>query len=299
MTSSHYPWDDSQGATEPTWQPVANADTTDTGGGQSGGDAFAIVPINDFSAQHIGPSGPVTAATGLPTNEALYIQQPGNANAISLTDINQGQIGDCFLLSSIGEIALNDPSFIQNMIHQNANGTETVTLDAPHRSGWTTVLTPTAVTVTNSFPTYGVNGAGQDVVNGVSEIWPQVLESAYASANGGYPGINQGGSPVIAMEELTGQRATWTTNVSGITAAELTGYQSAKDLVVMDTFSSTSQYLSDGLVADHAYMFEGVVQTAKGAAVELANPWGAQYDPPPILLSQLSGGIVEVDIGKA
>ena len=33
---------------------------------------------------------------------ALYLQEPGDTSLISVHDINQGQIGDCYLLSSIG-----------------------------------------------------------------------------------------------------------------------------------------------------------------------------------------------------
>ena len=52
-------------------------------------------------------------------NEALYLTEPGDTSAISIYDINQGQIGDCFLLSSIGEIALWHSADITNMIQIN------------------------------------------------------------------------------------------------------------------------------------------------------------------------------------
>ena len=62
-----------------------------------------------------------------PLTQVLYLQEAGDASLISV-DINQGQMGDCFLLSAIGEIALFHPSAIMNMITVNADGTETVTL---------------------------------------------------------------------------------------------------------------------------------------------------------------------------
>ncbi len=109
------------------------------------------------------------------SSTALYLQEAGDTSLISVRDINQGQIGDCFLLSSIGEIALWHPSAIMNMIHANADGTETVTLHLA-ASGQlptygTTQFKSTTVTINNTFPGNAVNnGATQDVVNGVKEI---------------------------------------------------------------------------------------------------------------------------------
>src|SRR5579863_8073929 len=172
------------------------------------GDLAADRAMPSASAAAAAPTTPGTAAT------ALYLLEPGNTSLISIYDINQGQIGDCFLLASIGEIALWHPSAIMNMIHANADGTETVTLHLA-ASGQlptygTTQFRATTVTVTNVFPSYAVNnGATQDVVNGVKEIWVQVLEKAVATLEGGYNSIAYGGYPEIAMEELTGQQASW------------------------------------------------------------------------------------------
>ena len=62
----------------------------------------------------------------------------------------------------------------------------------------------------------------------------------------------------------------------------------------MDTAANGA--LPDHLVNSHAYMFDGVVGTGSGASVKLLNPWGT-YQPSPVLLSSLSRGIVEVDVG--
>ena len=145
--------------------------------------------------------------------QVLYLQEAGDASPISVNDINQGQIGDCFLLSSIGEIALFHPSAITNMIQANANGTETVTLYLAANGSLptygTTAFKATTVTVNNTFPSNAVNnGATQDVLNGQKEIWVQVLEKAVATLDGGYNSIANGGNPMIAMEELTGQSTT-------------------------------------------------------------------------------------------
>ena len=194
------------------------------------------------------------------TTTALYLQEPGDAALISVHDINQGQMGDCFLLASIGEIALFHPSAITNMIYANPNGTETVTLHLTASgqlpSYGTTSFKSTSITVTNTFPSNAVNcSTTEDVVNGVKEIWVQVLENAVATLGGGYNYIANGGNPMIAMEELTGQSASSIAPAS-LTLSMLQGYITAGDLLAFDTPGSGS--LPYNLVNDHAYIFESV-----------------------------------------
>jgi hypothetical protein len=229
---------------------------------------------------------------------ALYLQEAGDTSLISVNDIHQGQIGDCFLLASIGEIALWHPSAIMNMIRANADGTETVTLHLA-ASGQlptygTTQFRSTTVTIDNTFPSNAANnGATQGVVNGVKEIWVQVLEKAVATLGGGYNYISYGGNPMIAMEELCGQTATYISPAS-LTFSMLQGYMAAGDLTVMDTPSAG--VLPYNLVNNHAYMFESVTVLNGTPMIQLGNPWGT-YQPQPIPLSQLSRGIAEIDIG--
>jgi hypothetical protein len=230
----------------------------------------------------------------------LYLTEPGTTTPISYTDIHQGQIGDCFLLSSIGEIAKLKPSFISNMIHLNANGTETVTLyessnGLPADYG-TTNFKAVAETVTNVFQANGVNsGATQDVVGNQKEIWPQVLEKAVATLDGG-PGLSSianGGSPVVAMEQLTGHAAQWL-NPANLTFASLVNLINSNDLLVFDTPADSS--LPGGLVDNHAYMFDSLTGSGANAMLHFDNPWGTAQ-PGPIYLSQLSRGFAEVDVG--
>jgi hypothetical protein len=77
---------------------------------------------------HATAAAPPTVYATATLTQVLYLQEAGNTSLIAVSDINQGQIGDCFLLSSIGELALWHPSAITDMICANANGTETVTL---------------------------------------------------------------------------------------------------------------------------------------------------------------------------
>ncbi|HEY0181642.1 MAG TPA: C2 family cysteine protease [Rhodopila sp.] len=240
----------------------------------------------------------LTTAAGTLT-QTLYLTEPSTMTPISVSDINQGQLGDCFLLSSFGEEALFHPSSISNMIHNNGNGTETVTLYTD-RSGrlptfGSTSFKAATVTINNSFSAASVNnGAHQDVVGTQKEIWPQVLEKAVATLNGGYAAIANGGNPVLAMEELTGHAASYM-SAGSLTFAMLQTFVAAGDLLTMDTSSKGG--LPYGLVSNHAYMFEKLNGTGASATVQLGNPWGFDQ-PAAIPLARLaSSGIVEIDIG--
>ncbi len=273
--------------------PGATPGLPDDAGLSTAASLYRFEP-QDFAAK--AAAVPISAPV-MPT-PTLYLTGKGDTNAISVGDINQGQIGDCFLLASIGEIALLQPSFISSAIHLNADGSETVRLYKSANGslpGWnTTAYKSFAQTVTNVFPSYAVNnGATQGVLSGHKEIWPQVLEKAVASMDGGYAAISGGGSPLFAMEELTGHAATYVTPAS-LTLAELQAFSKAGDLIVMDTLSGSG--LPDKLVGNHAYMFEGITGSGSAASIRLGNPWGFDQ-PAPILLSQLSRGIAEVDIG--
>jgi hypothetical protein len=276
-------------------------------------DTFQVLdPSSDWSVIDGGntPTGPDFASATAPVSAAtvtasvlkmtLYLTETGNANPISYTDINQGQIGDCFLLSSIGEIAMQKPSFISNMIHLNANGTETITLyegsNGLAADYGTTKYKAVTEVVSNVFQSNGVNnGASQDVMASQKEIWPQVIEKADAQLNGG-PGLSSianGGSPVIALEQLTGHAAQWV-DPANLTLANLITFVNSADLLVFDTRASGA--LPSGLVNNHAYMFDGITGSGANALVHFANPWGID-NPSPVAITQLSRGFAEVDIG--
>ncbi len=257
--------------------------------------SMPIMPMITAATTSVALSGKVGNTT---EKMALYLTEPGNAAPIAISDINQGRIGDCFLLSSIGELVRTESSAISHMIVQNANGTETVTLHVASNGslpwfGTTSYKTITEV-VSNNFQSTSVNnGASQDVVGGVKEIWPQVLEQAVAQLNGGYGSISNGGYPVVAMEELTGHAATYYAPAS-VTQTMLTAMVAANDMIVLDT--SGAGNATYNLVGGHAYMFEGLVTTKGVTYVQAGNPWG--FDQPALIpVSALRSAFAEIDVG--
>jgi hypothetical protein len=113
------------------------------------------------------------------------------------------------------------------------------------------------------------------------------------SSSGAYTGIANGGSPIIAMEQLTGKAASYT-KAANLSLASLQAHVTANDLIVMDTKGSSG--LPFNLVSGHAYMFQAIVGSGANAQIQLANPWGTNQ-PSLIPFSKLSQGIAEIDFG--
>ena len=98
-------------------------------------------------------------------------------------DVNQGSIGDCWLLAAFASVADGDPDRIATMITDNGDGTYTVTIDGAE------------VTVDDEFP---VTTSGAPVYatgrhwTEPAALWPLVLEKAVATYIGeGYDGLQR------------------------------------------------------------------------------------------------------------
>jgi hypothetical protein len=134
------------------------------------------------------------------TEEDLYDGDPSGA------DINQDDIGDCYLMATMGAIAHADPQRIKDRISYNPQtGEFDVTLwDG---SQWQHVPV-TQSDIDANIAAEGGSGVDNDPMAG-KPLWPAVLESAYAKMHGkDLKGIERGLAP-SAMEALTGNDGKW------------------------------------------------------------------------------------------
>lgn len=241
--------------------------------------------------------------------QTLFMQEPGDASAVSINDVNQGWLGDCFVCAPIAALALERPDYIQHMIRDNEDGTQSVRLYldpsyfnndlAPHftvaadNSTWITVHD------SDLSPGMNTNNGGQLIVNGVQEIWPQVIENAIAQVYGGYINLNYGGFSDGVMQLLTGAPVTQTyialQNYGATTqpsTAQLQADLAAKDMVTFFTGAPDGH----GLIYNHAYTLTSV-NTENGVDyAHFRNPWGYS-DPEPIPVSDLGNAFVGMDVG--
>jgi len=217
------------------------------------------------------------------------------ASGPSMNDVNQGYLGDCYLLSSLAEVANQNSSIISSMFTSNGNNTYGVRFYVDGVAEY--------VTVNNSL------ADGGDIFNYGSDIWASLAEKAYAqlqasgvvTGNGvnygnSYSTIGNGGAPAYALEEITGASAitnfsayggSWATIVYNSSLAE-TSFSSGSstasilstlvsdldrgDDLVLSSYTNATSSGKTTLVADHAMSIYGY-DSATGM-LEIRNPWG-------------------------
>jgi uncharacterized protein YukE len=207
-----------------------------------------------------------------------------DADLIDPNDVSQGMLGDCYFMASLAAIAMQNPDIIRDMIEENDDGTYTVTLYKKRNPlfFWQDDFQEQKIVVDADFPTKGGNpyfAQPGDVDGDQNELWPMLVEKAYAKMNGGYEDI-EGGWGEEAMEAIAGCEADKVSPSSldlgelekhladghGITAGTLASPEGKKGVIDKAPFK-------DGrLVTNHVYYITGVDKTA--GTVTVRNPWG-------------------------
>lgn len=173
-------------------------------------------------------------------------------------DIEQGKVGDCWCLASMGALADQSPEALERMFTKNANGTYTVAFGDGTRETVSAEIPRSAAHVYDE--------AG----------WPALLEKAIAAREGGYDVIGRGGDTGVALHMLTGKPVAqfMTKDHSMLDAQAISTSLADHDAVVLaiDEGTTLPEMTDRGIVADHAYT---VIDADPAAGtVTLANPHG-------------------------
>jgi hypothetical protein len=221
--------------------------------------------------------------------EATYELQKGPLfsahEAPSYHDVNQGALGDCWFLASIGEVALQDPSAIRSMITNNHNGTFGVRFFVDGAANYVTVNKELPIVDDRS---EWSNGSSLVFANGAKgqPLWAELVEKAFAQlnaepdavhgGNGGalnaYEGIS-GGEPDVAVAEITDKDSIeYTADRLVSDAARIGAAFDSGDEVELTTGDSSRAY-NKHLWGDHAYEIIGY--DASDDEFTIHNPWGS------------------------
>jgi hypothetical protein len=246
----------------------------------------------------------------LTSNSLTYATASGSLFPVtpSHNDEFQGQLGDCYFISSLGTIADQNPQAVKNMFIDNGDGTFTVRFytgsygafynaDGTVSDGFTSGTgTADYVTVNRSVVVYANSGGvmaysdyGQLTTNTSNAIWIPLAEKAYAQWNQtgkeGRDGTNkygsiEGGWMATVDAQVLGHNAT-DYNVTNSTKQAMINALAAHESVTIGTIGSSASddSLPYGLYGSHAYAVIGYNQSAD--VFTLYNPWG--MDQPGVL----------------
>lgn len=142
-----------------------------------------------------------------------FVLGSGDRCCADPNDIQQGALGDCFILASLGALATVSPSTIIGAIHDNGDKTYGVTLHVADRAGH---LAPVVITVDDRFPgfrwPYSMTQPNPlfaqvgEPGGSPRELWVMLIESAFAQAEqDGYQQLNQGGRGFDTLQAMTGR----------------------------------------------------------------------------------------------
>jgi hypothetical protein len=231
--------------------------------------------------------GFVKATGKVAPNGKAFVKGAGDADAISPNDVTQGALGDCYLLASLGAIAVQSPETIRRMIVDNKDGTYTVRFPTgnPLRPYTEVSVKPDFPSNDGSNPLYA--GYGDLDAAGKPEIWVALIEKAYAQMtwSGEYSSINGGQAGNTLTHLLGGTSRSFRPEEMSIN--EVADYFESGNALVVDTpqdnvwmqfkKQTDPRYQRRELIPAHSY-YVTKVDRANGT-ISLRNPWGWKTTP--------------------
>ena len=259
--------------------PEGPGDATDT---KADGVAPAQLPKlhSDHAKEGYATISPSTA----------FVQAEGDAAAVDPHDVEQGELGDCYLIAGMAAVARAQPDAIGKLIQPREDGSYDVTLHV--RKDRISKPTPVTTRVDAQLPARGgdrlIYAGSSDKKDGQRELWPSLIEKAFATVRSGYEAIeggNVGDHPFTgATELLTGKNESYTSTDSLSPDQILARLQAALDKkqpVTLDSrnmkedSASAKEANAINVYGNHAYAVESVDLQKKTA--KLQNPWGSHH----------------------
>jgi hypothetical protein len=265
-------------------------------------------PKHDYDACVVNREpGGSAAPTSLPS--VVFLRESGDAGEVDPKDVTQSGLGDCYLLAALAGLASSPKgqAALRNAIqeHTSDQGEKVYSVrlyEAQEHLIGPKTFREKIVEIRADDP-YVVGHAAAPTDGHAYEIWPLLIEKAFADLRGGYNAIGKGGYPDQALEALTGMPAAHTEFglFGSYAAGDMKGDLAAGKVVVL----STRQGSANGpynLADRHAYVVTGTEEKDGKLYVVLHNPWnGADKsdEPKPIPHAELTKWFSSVDVGSA
>ena len=194
---------------------------------------------------------------------------------ISVDDIVQGKIGDCYFLSVLGSLC-QFPELIEKLFYFKEKTKEHIYGVYLYINGEKQLIL-----IDDFLPYIGV--AFKQLAVGKSQenqIWVSLIEKAWAKINGNYIRIGCGGSPNEVFDVLTEAYSEEIPIKNDKEIAEKLWEKlldGAKKGFVMTAGTTANDYISEyGLQSGHAYTVLGIYEIKGERVIRLRNPWGME-----------------------
>lgn len=232
-----------------------------------------------------------------------FVKAPEDDVDVHMNDPRQGQLGDCYFIAGMIAMARTRPDAIRSMIADQGDGSYEVTLRGA-RSFLYFLPADVQVELDQRYPASSIGRpvyaklADEERVDGQVryELWPMMLERAYAQHRGGYPAMENGWPGTVFA--LAGAK------VSAHWAEHMTDDQLR---AVLDRALEEGKPVSLGfgrkdlgetgnathVVAHHAYVVTG----SRDGGYVLYNPWGSSHPPRPITPAELRAMGPKIEVG--
>lgn len=220
---------------------------------------------------------------------------------IEVRDIKQGELSDCYFLSALASLT-EFPDFIyQRFVTQKVSWEGFYVIIFFIDGEWQKVF------VDDYFPVEkGTKSLAFTQTNG-TEIWPILLEKAWAKVNGGYSNIVLG-HVSDAFQALTGFPIEHISEADKIDKKDLWALlqgSDSKDYIICTGTKNEAFVENSGLVRGHAYCLVSVKEKEyEGTPIQLLkifNPWGRKEwtgswsDQSPLWNEELTAAFEKVD----
>lgn len=257
----------------------------DDAGGQDDEELIDQTQVDDAVAA--GPRDPWSRYRYAPIGGTTFVRGDGDAAAIDGNDVAQGHLNDCWVLAPLIAVARMNPQAVERLIHLRPDGNYDVTLylgPTTYDDDGVRHRAPRVMTVSPTFPVDDdgalVYAHPRDYGPSGPELWPLLIEKAYARYEGSYDGwipvigsdLNGNLSPSFNAFLPRGRRESFDPGrmdddrILSVIAGAFDAHRPATALVTLPANTDVAD--TYGLVTWHHYAIVGVDRVRKTIALE-------------------------------